>query len=224
MKRTPIDKRELPDYTRGEEIMNMVSHIVGGGIGVVVLILGILFAARKRDGWGVVSAVLYGLAMIWLYTMSSVYHGLRPSRAKKVMQVLDHCTIYALIAGTYTPVLLAGIRPLYPVLAWVCFGVEWGLVALATTLTAIDLKKYNVLSMICYIGMGWMIVLVLPQTIEAITRPGFYWLLAGGIAYTVGAVLYGIGSKRRWFHSVFHLFVVLGSILQAAAILGYLLG
>ncbi|MBQ3651348.1 MAG: hemolysin III family protein, partial [Clostridia bacterium] len=86
MKRTPIDKRELPDYTRGEEIMNMVSHIVGGGIGVVVLILGILFAARKRDGWGVVSAVLYGLAMIWLYTMSSVYHGLRPSRAKKVMQ------------------------------------------------------------------------------------------------------------------------------------------
>ena len=174
MKRTPIDKRELPDYTRGEEIMNMVSHIVGGGIGVVVLILGILFAAHKRDGWGVVSAVLYGLAMIWLYTMSSVYHGLRPSRAKKVMQVLDHCTIYALIAGTYTPVLLAGIRPLYPVLAWVCFGVEWGLVALATTLTAIDLKKYNVLSMICYIGMGWMIVLVLPQTIEAITLPGFY--------------------------------------------------
>ena len=173
MKRTPIDKRELPDYTRGEEIMNMVSHIVGGGIGVVVLILGILFAARKRDGWGVVSAVLYGLAMIWLYTMSSVYHGLRPSRAKKVMQVPDHCTIYALIAGTYTPVLLAGIRSLYPVLAWVCFGVEWGLVALATTLTAIDLKKYNVLSMICYIGMGWMIVLVLPQTIEAITSIPF---------------------------------------------------
>ena len=223
MKRTPIDKRELPDYTRGEEIMNMVSHIVGGGIGVVVLILGILFAARKRDGWGVVSAVLYGLAMIWLYTMSSVYHGLRPSRAKKVMQVLDHCTIYALIAGTYTPVLLAGIRPLYPVLAWVCFGIEWGLVALATTLTAIDLKKYNVLSMICYIGMGWMIVLVLPQTIEAITLSGFYWLLAGGIAYTVGAVLYGIGSKRRWFHSVFHLFVLLGSVLQAVAILGYVL-
>ena len=223
MKRTPIDKRELPDYTRGEEIMNMVSHIVGGGIGVVVLILGILFAARKRDGWGVVSAVLYGLAMIWLYTMSSVYHGLRPSRAKKVMQVLDHCTIYALIAGTYTPVLLAGIRPLYPVLAWVCFGIEWGLVALATTLTAIDLKKYNLLSMICYIGMGWMIVLVLPQTIEAITLSGFYWLLAGGIAYTVGAVLYGIGSKRRWFHSVFHLFVLLGSILQAVAILGYVL-
>ena len=223
MKRTPIDKRELPDYTRGEEIMNMVSHIVGGGIGVVVLILGILFAARKRDGWGVVSAVLYGLAMIWLYTMSSVYHGLRPSRAKKVMQVLDHCTIYALIAGTYTPILLVGIRPLYPVLAWVCFGIEWGLLALATTLTAIDLKKYTVLSMVCYIGMGWMIILALPQTVDAMTRAGFYWLLSGGIAYTVGAILYGIGSKHRYFHSVFHLFVLLGSILQAVAILGYVL-
>ncbi len=224
MKRTPIDQRKLPDYTRGEEIMNMVTHIVGGGIGVIVLILGVVLAARRRDAWSVVSVCIYGLTMIWLYTMSSVYHGLRPGRAKKVLQVLDHCTIYALIAGTYTPILLAGIRPQHPILAWVFFGLEWGLLALATTLTAIDLEKYDVLSMICYIAMGWLIILAVPQTIEALTQAGFYWLLAGGIAYTVGAVLYGIGSKRRWFHSVFHLFVVLGSILQAAAILGYLLG
>ena len=224
MKRTPIDQRELPDYTRSEEIMNMVTHIVGGGIGVIVLILGVVLSARRRDAWSVVSVCIYGLTMIWLYTMSSVYHGLRPGRAKKVLQVLDHCTIYALIAGTYTPILLAGIRPQHSILAWVFFGLEWGLLALATTLTAIDLEKYDVLSMICYIAMGWLIILAVPQTIEALTQAGFYWLLAGGIAYTVGAVLYGIGSKRRWFHSVFHLFVVLGSILQAAAILGYLLG
>ena len=223
MKRIPIDQRELPDYTHGEEVMNMVTHIVGGGIGVLVLIAGILLSARKGDAWGVVCSVIYGLTMIWLYTMSSVYHGLRPGRAKKVMQVLDHCTIYALIAGTYTPILLVGIRPLYPVLAWVCFGIEWGLLALATTLTAIDLKKYTVLSMVCYIGMGWMIILALPQTVEAMTQAGFYWLLSGGIAYTLGAILYGIGSKRRWFHSVFHIFVLLGSILQAIAILWYVL-
>ena len=223
MKRTPIDQRELPDYSRGEEVMNMVTHIVGGGIGVLVLIAGIVLSARKGDAWGVVSSVIYGLTMIWLYTMSSVYHGLRPGRAKKVMQVLDHCTIYALIAGTYTPILLAGIRPLHPVLAWVCFGIEWGLLALATTLTAIDLKKYTVLSMVCYIGMGWMIILALPQTVEAITQAGFYWLLAGGVAYTLGAILYGIGSKRRWVHSVFHIFVLLGSVLQAIAILWYVL-
>ena len=223
MKRTPIDQRELPDYTRSEEIMNMVTHIVGGGIGVIVLILGVVLSARRRDAWSVVSVCIYGLTMIWLYTMSSVYHGLRPGRAKKVLQVLDHCTIYALIAGTYTPILLAGIRPQHSILAWVFFGLEWGLLALATTLTAIDLKKYTVLSMVCYIGMGWMIILALPQTVDAMTRAGFYWLLSGGIAYTVGAILYGIGSKRRWFHSVFHLFVLLGSILQAVAILGYVL-
>ena len=223
MKRTPIKDRKLPDYTRGEEIMNMVSHIVGGAFGIAVLVLGILFSAKKHNIWGIVSVSIYGATMIWLYTMSSVYHGLRPGRGKKIMQVLDHCTIYALIAGTYTPILLVGIRPLYPVLAWICFGLEWGLLALTVTLTAIDLRKYRVLSMICYIGMGWLIIVAVPQTIEAMTRAGFYWLLAGGIAYTVGAILYGIGSKTRWFHSIFHLFVVLGSILQAVAILFYLL-
>ncbi len=223
MKRTPIDERKLPDYTRGEETMNMVSHIVGGAIGIAVLVIGAVISLRKHDVWGTVSVLIYGLSMIWLYTMSSVYHGLRPGRAKKVMQVLDHCTIYALIAGTYTPVLLVSIRPLYPVLAWVCFGLEWGLLALATTLTAIDLKRYNALSMICYICMGWLIVFAIPQTVEAITPAGFYWLLSGGIAYTIGAVLYGIGSRQRWFHSVFHLFVLLGSILQAVAVLVYVL-
>ena len=179
MKRTPIDQRELPDYTRGEEIMNMVTHIVGGGIGVLVLIAGVILSALKRDAWGIVSAAIYGLTMIWLYTMSSVYHGLRPSRAKKVLQVLDHCTIYALIAGTYTPILLAGIRPLHPVLAWVFFGLEWALLALATTLTAIDLDKYDVLSMICYIGLGWCIVFAAPVALHAIARPGLIWLLTG---------------------------------------------
>ena len=223
MKRTPIDERKLPDYTRGEEIMNMTTHIVGGGIWILVLVFGILFAARKRDAWAIVSVSLYGAMMVWLYTMSSVYHGLKPCRGKKVMQVLDHCTIYALIAGTYTPILLTAIRPLHPFLAWICFGLEWGLLALTVTLTAIDLRKYRVLSMICYIFMGWLIIFVLPQTIEAMTLPGFYWLLAGGIAYTVGAILYGIGSKKRWFHSIFHLFVVLGSILQAVAILFFVL-
>jgi hemolysin III len=117
MKRTPIDERKLPDYTRGEEIMNMTTHIVGGGIGILVLVFGILFAARKRDAWAIVSVSLYGAMMVWLYTMSSVYHGLKPCRGKKVMQVLDHCTIYALIAGTYTPILLTAIRPLHPFLA-----------------------------------------------------------------------------------------------------------
>ncbi|MBQ9189716.1 MAG: hemolysin III family protein [Clostridia bacterium] len=223
MKRTPIDERKLPSYSRGEEIMNMVTHIVGGAVGIAVLVFGVILSAMHHNVWGIVGTSIYGATMIWLYTMSSIYHGLLPSRAKKIMQVLDHCTIYALIAGTYTPILLVAIRPVYPVLAWVCFGLEWGLLALTTTLTAIDLRKYRVFSMICYIFMGWLIIFVAPQAIEAIGINGFWWLLAGGIAYTIGAILYGIGSKRPWFHSIFHLFVLLGSILQAVAILWYVL-
>lgn len=202
--------------------MNMVTHIVGGAIGVAVLVAGVLLAVKHHSVWGIVSLSFYGVSMIWLYTMSSVYHGLAPSRAKKVMQVLDHCTIYALIAGTYTPILLVALRPHYPVLAWVCFGIEWGLLALTTTLTAVDLRKYRVFSMICYIFMGWLVIFIVPHVMEVMTPAGFYWLLAGGIAYTVGAILYGIGSKKPWFHSVFHIFVLLGSIFQAIAILFYI--
>ena len=139
------------------------------------------------------------------------------------MQIIDHCTIYFLIVGTYTPILLAAFLPVYPHIAWGLLIGEWALCALAVTLTAIDLKKYTVFSMICYIGMGWGIIFFLPQCINVMTLTGFYWLLSGGVAYTIGAIFYGIGSKKPWIHSVFHIFVVLGSILQFIAIYLYAL-
>ncbi len=219
MDRIPIRERKLPDYTRGEEIMNMVTHIVGAALSLPILVGGIILSAYHRNPWAIVSCCVYGLTMLWLYTMSSVYHGLGDSTGKRVLQVLDHCTIYALIAGTYTPILLVAIRPGYPALAWTLFGFEWGLGAAAAAMTAIDLKKYGKASMACYITMGWLIVLALKPTIETVGLTGFLWLLAGGLAYTVGAVLYGIGKKRKYFHSVFHVFVLLGSLLQAVCIL-----
>ena len=223
MKRTKLRDRKLPDYTTGEEIMNMTTHIVGGALGVVVLILCVIHAILQGTTLSIVGCAIYGVSIVTLYTISSVYHGLRPGMGKKVMQVIDHCTIYFLIAGTYTPILLSAFIPVYPVIGWGLLAAEWALVALAATLTAIDLKKYTIFSMICYIGMGWGIILFLPQTIELMTMPGFSLLLAGGIAYTIGAVLYGIGSKKRWMHSVFHIFVVLGSLLQFLAIYLYAL-
>ena len=219
MDRIPIRERKLPDYTRGEEIMNMVTHIVGAALSLPILVGGIILSAYHRNPWAIVSCCVYGLTMLWLYTMSSVYHGLGDSTGKRVLQVLDHCTIYALIAGTYTPILLVAIRPGYPALAWTLFGFEWGLGAAAAAMTAIDMKKYGKASMACYITMGWLIVLALKPTIETVGLTGFLWLLAGGLAYTVGAVLYGIGKKRKYFHSVFHVFVLLGSLLQAVCIL-----
>ena len=169
----------------------------------------------------VVCAAIYGITMVGVYAMSSIYHGLRAGTAKKVMQVIDHCAIYFLIAGTYTPIVLCALRPAYPVIGWGLVFWQWGLTALANTLTAIDLKKYKTFSMVCYIGMGWSVILFLPQVLELLGTAGFGFLLAGGIAYTVGAVLFGLGKKLPWMHSVFHIFVVLGSVLQLACVLFY---
>ncbi len=223
MKRTALCDRLLPDYTKGEEVFNYVSHIVGGGLGIIALVLCVIRSAHHLDPWAVVGSAIYGSSLIALYTMSSVYHALTHPMAKKVFQVLDHCTIYFLIGGTYTPILFSSIRPVSPVWAWVIFGLVWGLAAMAATFTAIDLKKYSVLSMICYIGMGWCIVIAAPTAIKALPFAGLMWLLAGGIAYTVGAVFYAFGKKCRYIHSVFHLFVVLGSILQFICIFFYVI-
>ena len=223
MTRTCLRDRVLPTYTRGEERMNMITHIVGGGLGVIALFLCMALSLWRGDTWGVVGSAIYGVSLILLYTSSSVYHGLHPGMGKKVMQVIDHCTIYFLICGTYTPILFCRIRPVSAVWCWVLFVIVWGLAAMAATLTAIDLKKYSKLSMICYVGMGWSILLAARTAIEAIPLPGLLWCLAGGVAYSVGAVLYGVGKKHRYMHSVFHLFVLAGSIMQFSCVFFYVL-
>ena len=201
----------------------MVTHIVGGGLGIFVLCLCTSKAVHTKNILGIIGSVIYGITMIALYTVSSIYHGLRPGTGKKVMQIIDHCTIYFLIAGTYTPIMLSAFVPVSPALGWGLLAFEWALGLLAATLTAIDLKKFKVFSMICYIGMGWGIIFFLPQAMAVLGTPGFLLLLSGGIVYTIGAILFGIGSRVRWMHSVFHIFVVLGSLLQFLSIMLYAL-
>ena len=220
-KRTKLADRMLPNYSVGEEIMNTVTHIVGGAMGVAALSLCVTFAALHRNIYGVVCSAIYGFCMIALYSVSSVYHGLKPGMGKKVMQVIDHCTIYFLIAGTYTVIALSAIRPVYPALGWGLFAFEWAMVAVAATLTAIDHHYFRVFSMICYIGMGWAVIPFWRQTMQVLTKSGFLFLLFGGIAYTIGSVLYGLGKKKKWMHSVFHIFVDLGALLQFFAVLFY---
>lgn len=223
MSRTKLRDRLLPSYTRKEELFNMISHIVGGGFGVVALALCVVFSAIKGNPWSVVGSAIYGASLISLYTMSSVYHGLKSEMGKKVMQVLDHCTIYFLIAGTYTPILLSCLIPHSPAWGWTIFGLVWGCAAVGVVFAAIDHKKFAVLSMICYIGMGWCIVIAGKVALEAIPFAGLMWLLAGGIAYTIGAVIYVIGKKKRYMHSVFHIFCLIGSILQFVCIFFYII-
>lgn len=223
MKRTKLNERRLPIYSPGEEIMNMVTHIVGGAFAVIALTLCLMKAIFREAASGILSTAIYGFCMVLVYTISSVYHGLRPGISKKVMQVLDHCAIYWLITGTYTPILVCSMVPVYPAIGWGLLAFQWGLAVVATVLTAIDLKKYRVFSMICYIGMGWGIAPFLPQAWSVLGNAGFGFLLSGGISYTLGAILFGLGQKWKWMHSVFHIFVVLGSILQWICIYFYIL-
>ena len=224
MKRTKLKDRILPKYTRGEEIFNMTSHIVGGALGIVALVLCVVFAAIHGNGYGVVSGAIYGVTMIILYTMSSIYHGLNPKRkAKKVFQVLDHCSIYLLIAGSYTPFALCTLREYSTALGWTIFGVIWFVAILGIVLNSIDIKKFKVFSMICYLVMGWCIVFKINLLPELLGTAGFVLLLLGGLSYTVGAILYGLGKKHKYMHSIFHLFILLGSLLQFFTILLYVM-
>ena len=223
LKRTKLSDRKMPDYSIAEEITNMVTHIIGGALGVVALISCVIKASIYGGWLDILGAIVFGISMILLYTMSSIYHGLRPGIGKKVLQVLDHCTIYILIAGSYTPIVLSALFPIYPSIAIGLIVVEWSLAALAIVFTAIDWQKYNIFSMICYIGMGWGIVFYCPNVIQTMHQGGFLLLLTGGISYTIGAILYGIGHKHKWFHSVFHVFVVIGSFLHYLAVFIYAL-
>ena len=221
--RIPLRQRVLPTYTKGEEIFNMVTHIVGAGIGVVTLVLCVLIAALDKNVIGIVSGAVFGVSMITLYTMSSIYHGLRPNLSKRVFQIIDHCTIYFLIAGTYTPFLLCALARTRPIAAYVTFAVVWGLTILAVTLNAIDLARYKVFSMICYVAIGWSIIFSITGIYEALGPIGFGLLFGGGCLYSGGIAFYALGKKKKYFHSIFHIFVLLGSITHALSVMLYVL-
>ena len=224
MQRTKLKDRILPVYSKGEEIFNMTSHIVGGVLGVVATVLCVVFAAIHGNEFGVVSGAIYGVTMIILYTMSSIYHGLKPQRySKRVFQVLDHCSIFLLIAGSYTPFALCSFREYNTALGWTIFGVIWAMAIIGIILNSIDIKKYKIFSMICYLGMGWCIVFTANLLPKLLGTVGLSLLVAGGLAYTIGAILYGLGKKHKWMHSIFHMFILLGSILQFFCILLYVM-
>ncbi len=220
-KRICLRDRILPDYTRGEEIFNMVTHIVGGALGISTLVLCVLIPALVGEAAGVLCGIIFGVSMTMLYTMSSIYHGLRPNMAKKVFQIMDHCTIYFLIAGTYTPILVCSMAREYPLAAWLTFAFVWGLAIIGITLTAIDIKKYKVFEMICYVGMGWAVIFTMPQAYRSLGHNGFMLVLLGGIFYTFG--IFFFIKKKRYFHSIFHIFVVLGSICHSLAVMLYVI-
>ncbi|MCL2187427.1 MAG: hemolysin III family protein [Defluviitaleaceae bacterium] len=213
----------LPNYTRGEELMNMITHIVGGALGLVAMLACVIVAAHHHNGWGVTSGIIYGFTVILLFTMSSVYHGLKLEFPKRVFRVLDHCTIYILIAGTYTPILLGAFREEFPIDAWVMFGICWGIAVIGATLTAINRNKFKIFAMVCYLGLGWMAVFRINRLVEVLGWPFFILILIGGGLYTIGVIFYALGKKVKYMHSVFHLFVNAASIVHSVAIAAFVM-
>lgn len=210
----------IPAYTLGEELMNSITHGIGAGLGITALVLCIVKSCNPLDGYKLASSIVFGVTTTLLYLMSCLYHALKVNKAKRVFRVIDHCTIFLLIAGTYTPYTLI---TLHGVTGWVLFGIVWGVGILGIVLNAVNLKRFAKLSVACYIAMGWAVLFASRQLIASIDRAGFWLLLAGGIAYTVGAVLYGIGSKKKYFHSIFHFFCLIGTALHFFSIYLYVL-
>ncbi len=203
----------LPRYSLGEEIFSSVSHGISALFAVAALVLLLVFCEKRP--LKVVSVSIYGAAMILLYTVSTLYHALGLNRAKMVFRSLDHCTIFLLIAGTYTPVTLVclgGAR------GWVMFGVVWAAAVTGVVLNAVSVERFKIFSMICYLAMGWVVVFAMKTVWENLSPLGFWCLLGGGLCYTVGAVLYGVGKKIPYIHSVFHLFVLAGSVLHTITV------
>jgi len=225
MKRTPLKERKLPNYTRGEELFNMVTHIVGSTMGIAVTVLCVVVAAMNGKVWNVVSGAIYGGMVIVLYAISSIYHGLTTTTSKKVFQVIDHCTIFLLIAGTYTPILLGNFRESAPVEAWIIFGIVWGFAVLGIVLNAIDLKKFKLFSMISYLGMGWCVIFRITKVTEVYGFGFILFLILGGVAYTIGAVLYNVGKVKnvKYMHSVFHIFTDVATLLHFLGIVIYVM-
>ncbi len=204
---------KLPRYSLGEEIFSSVSHGVSALFAVAALVLLLVFCEKTPKK--VVSAAIYGASMVLLYTVSTIYHALGLNRAKVVFRSLDHCTIFLLIAGTYTPITLVSLGG---ALGWVMFGVVWGAAVLGVVLNAVSVERFKRFSMVCYLAMGWVVIVAMKRFFESVSPLGFWCLLAGGLCYTLGAVLYGVGKRIPYIHSVFHLFVLAGSVLHSVCV------
>lgn len=218
-----LDKVPLIQYGKAEDIVNSVTHAVGAVFGVIVLILCTVRSAKLDSAMGVVSSVIYGVSMILLYFCSALYHGLPAGNAKRFMRIVDHAVIYLLIAGTITPCVLIALRSESNVAGWVMFGVTWGCALLGIILTLIDFEKFKVMEMVLYIAIGWTLLFVVKPLFHALSTAGVVLVILGGAVYTVGAIIYGFGKKVKYFHALFHIFVLAGSTLHFVAVYWYVL-
>ena len=206
---------EKRKYTLGEEIFNSVSHGIGAGLSIAGTVVLIITSAIHSNAWGVVSSCIYGASLIILYTMSTLYHSFTNKKAKAFFRIMDHNTIFLLIAGTYTPITLYFLGG---VTGWVLFSIVWGAAIFGIVMNSINLEKARIPSIFCYVAMGWVIIFAIKPLIMAIPKISLIFLVGGGIFYTLGIIFYAI-KKVKYFHSIWHLFTIVGSVLHYFSIL-----
>lgn len=214
-----VEMMKLPrKQTFSEELFNAISHGLGAMSAIAALVL---MLVRAQNPWQTVSACIYGGSMFFLYMASTLYHSMFHEGAKRVLRVFDHCSIYVLIAGTYTPYTLIALRG---VVGWTLFGIIWGGALLGIVLNAISIERFKILSNILYLVMGWAIIMTLGPLNSAVAPMGVMLLVLGGILYTVGMVFFGLGKKVRGMHPLWHVFVLGGSVLHFLSVYLYVLG
>ena len=213
------DSNKMKTYSPAEEKLNILSHASGFVLSIVALFLLIGHANLYGDIWHRISFGIFGASLVTLYAASTCYHSAKEPALRGRLKIIDHASIYVLIAGTYTPFTLVTLKG---TIGWVIFGISWGLALVGIILKLFFTGKYNLISTIMYVLMGWVIVFAIRPLIGALPANGFRWMLVGGLSYTIGAVLYSI-KRIKFNHAIFHLFVLLGSFCHFMAVFFYVL-
>lgn len=216
---TKTGLKKHPAYSAGEEIFNAGTHGIGVALAITGLVLLIIKSAYYGTAIHVVSAVIFGTSMILLYVASTLYHSFTRERTKHIFKILDHSSIYLLIAGSYTPFTLVTLHGGW---GWSLFGIVWGMALIGITAKVVFIKKFKSLSLILYLSMGWIIVIAVKPLVRALPPGGLYWLIAGGLAYTIGTVFY-IMKKVKYSHGIWHLFVLAGTVCHFFAVYYYVI-
>ncbi len=209
-----MDVKRHP-YWHLEEILNSVTHGVGLALSAAGLVVLVVLASLRGNAWHIVACAIYGTSLILLYTASTLYHAFRGPKVRKVFQKLDHASIYVLIAGTYTPLVLVNLRGGW---GWTLFGLVWGLAVAGIVFKALSAGRFEILSTLLYLGMGWLAIIAVNPILKALPDLGLLFLLLGGLAYSLGCVFY-LRDAKPFRHLAWHFFVLAGSVFHYFAIL-----
>ena len=214
-----MNPKKIKYYDPKEEKLNVISHAIGLVLSVLALVLLVVYASKEGSAWHIISFSIYGVSLIILYAASTFYHSAKSPKLRHRLNILDHAAIYVLIAGTYTPFTLVVLKGW---VGWTIFGVSWGLALTGIILKLFFTGKYDKISTIAYVLMGWLIILAIKPLVNNLPFEGLMWLLSGGVFYTIGALLYSV-KKLNYNHFIFHIFVLLGSFSHFMAVFFYVL-